>query len=55
MVVLHHLLAEPELLELIAAIGLDKEAALVAEHVRLDQADAVDACLESPEAHGAAP
>ena len=37
MVVLDHLLSDPELGDLVAAVGLDEEAPLVAEQLRLDE------------------
>src|SRR3712207_8215168 len=48
-VVLHHLLVDPELHELAAAVGLDEEAPLVADHLRLDELRSFDPGLDQLE------
>src|SRR5919198_569025 len=46
-VVLDHLLLDPQAHERAAPVGLDEEAALVAEHLGLDEDGSVQPCLEA--------
>jgi hypothetical protein len=54
-VVLDHFLADPEVGEVALAVGLDEETAIVAEQLRLDEADTVEPRFEWFKGHAQRP